>query len=35
MSLSDEERAAIVAYRIEKARTAIADIHKLSISFRL
>lgn len=29
MSLSDEERAAIVAYRIEKARTSIADIHKV------
>ena len=29
MSLSDEERRAIVLYRIEKAQMAIADIHKL------
>lgn len=29
MSLSDEERRAIVMYRIEKAQTALADIHKI------
>lgn len=29
MSLSDEERRAIVLYRIEKAQTALADIHKI------
>ena len=29
MSLSDEERSAIVLYRIEKAHTAIEDIHKI------
>ena len=29
MSLSDEERHAIVLYRIEKAQTALADIHKI------
>ena len=29
MSLSDEERRAIVLYRVEKARKAIEDIHKV------
>ena len=29
MSLSDEERRAIVQYRVEKARKAIEDIHKV------
>ena len=29
MSLSDEERRAIVLYRIEKTQTALADIHKI------
>ncbi len=29
MSLTDEERRAIVCYRVEKARTALSDIHKI------
>ena len=29
MSLSEEERKAIVAYRIEKARTVIAEIKRI------